>query len=161
MLCSLWYTWTMTPSHFFPILSCKTKSACWVELVRLLTYVVLLRYDSILIRVFANILLFALSLSVYGLYFLKTWFFLPLSSKSASVHQVRFPSAKNTLVIVTIAIFRLYFLFEHASFGSYGMFLVNLSELSQNFFWNMIAIISLFCSIMSLDMAEIMPWDHW
>ena len=56
MVCWLWCIWSHDTLPRFPILSCETKSACLVEHVRLLTYVVLLRYDWILKGVFANIL---------------------------------------------------------------------------------------------------------
>ena len=133
---------------FFTILSCKPKSARWIENFRLPTCVVFLRNDPILKRIFANILVtFRFDFKCLWAVFSKTFVFSPtLSSRSSSVHQMRFHSIENTWVLSAIAIFRSYFSFAHVSFWHCLFFLVHLS---QFFFRSITDIISWFCSIIS------------
>ena len=103
---------------FSPILSCKTKSACWVEHARPLSYVVLFTYGSTLKRVFANILAaFCFEYKRLWTLFSKNFIYiLLLSSKSVSVHETHFASTRHNWVITTIAILQSYFYFTHVSY---------------------------------------------
>ena len=74
-----------------------------MEHIRLLTYVVFLRYDSILKRVFVNILV-AFRFEFMDYIFVKNIVILLLSSKSALVPKTQFASTKNNWVIATIVV---------------------------------------------------------
>ena len=108
---------------FSPILSCGTKSACWEECVRPLTYVVLLRHDSILKGVFANSLVaFRFEFRrLCNICFKNFISILLLSCKSVSVHKTQFASTRNNWVIATIAIFSHIFILHMSAIANYGM----------------------------------------